>query len=126
MVMYGSRAHFSKSGVGFARQLIDMYVNALGEWSRSVIGLAVFTTMFSTTLTVIDAFPRVLRKSAEIVFKKYFDNKNTEYLYWIGMIVLASGSLIIIAYLLDDMTILVDLATTLSFLTAPILAYINY
>lgn len=126
MVMYGSGAHFSPNGTGFARQLIDMYVNTLGEWSRPVIGLAAFTTMFSTTLTVTDAFPRVLRKSSEIIFKKRLENKNTNYLYWLSMFVVVSGSLIIIAFLLDDMTILVDLATSLSFLTAPILAYINY
>jgi Mn2+/Fe2+ NRAMP family transporter len=77
-------------------------------------------------LTVTDAFPRVLRKSTEIIFKKHFANKNNNYLYWAWMIVVVIGSLIIIAFLLDDMTILVDLATTLSFLTAPILAYINY
>ena len=126
LVMYGSGTHFAASGGGFARQLIDMYVNALGEWSRPIIGLAAFTTMFSTTLTVIDAFPRVLRKSTEIIFHKHFKDKNTNFLYWIGMAIVVSGSLIVIAFLLDDMTLLVDLATTLSFLTTPILAYINY
>jgi len=126
MVMYGSGTHFSQSGAGFAKQLIDMYVHALGEWSRPVIGLAAFTTMFSTTLTVTDAFPRVLRKSTEIIFHKHFKNKNTNYLYWVGMLIVVSGSLIVIGFLLNEMTLLVDLATTLSFLTAPILAYINY
>ncbi len=124
--MYGSGTHFSQSGAGFARQLIDMYVHTLGKWSRPIIGLAAFTTMFSTTLTLTDAFPRVLRKSTEIIFKRHFENKNTNYLYWIWMIIVISGGLFVIAFLLDDMTLLVDLATTLSFLTAPILAYINY
>lgn len=126
MVMYGTGQHFSPSGAGFAKQLIDMYVQALGEWSRPIIGIAALTTMFSTTLTVTDAFPRVLRRSTEIIFAKQFRDKNTNYLYWIAMLVVVSGSLIIIGYLLNEMTLLVDLATTLSFLTAPILAYINY
>ncbi|MFC1566119.1 Nramp family divalent metal transporter [Candidatus Neomarinimicrobiota bacterium] len=126
MVMYGSEVHFSPSGAGFARQLIDMYTDTLGEWSSPVIGLAAFTTMFSTTLTVTDAFPRVLRKSSEIIFKKQLKNKNTNYLYWVWMLIVVSGSLIVIAFLKNEMTLLVDLATTLSFLTAPILAYINY
>ena len=126
IVMYGSGTHFSSTGTGFANQLIDMYVLTLGEWSRPIIGLAAFTTMFSTTLTVTDAFPRVLRKSTEIIFKKHFKNKNTNYLYWVGMLVVVSGSLIVIAFLLNEMTLLVDLATTLSFLTAPLLAYINH
>lgn len=125
-VMYGSGTKFSHSGAGFAQQLIDMYVHALGEWSRPIIGLAALTTMFSTTLTVMDAFPRVLRKSTEIIFKRQIENKNTNYLYWVWMFIVVGGGLIIIAFLLDDMTLLVDLATTLSFLTAPILAYINY
>jgi len=126
MVMYGTGNGFSPSGSGFAKQLIDMYVLALGDWSRPIIGIAALTTMFSTTLTVTDAFPRVLRKSSEIIFSKHFNGKNTNYLYWVGMGVVVSGSLIIIGFLLNEMTLLVDLATTLSFLTAPILAYINY
>ena len=126
IVMYGSGTHFSSTGAGFANQLIDMYVLTLGEWSRPIIGIAAFTTMFSTTLTVTDAFPRVLRRSSEIIFAKHLKEKNTNYLYWLGMLVVLSGSLIIIGYLLNEMTLLVDLATTLSFLTAPILAYINH
>ncbi len=126
LIMYGSGSTFSPTGAGFARQLIDMYVNALGEWSRPLIGIAAFTTMFSTTLTVTDAFPRVLRRSTEIIFESKLKNYNTNYLYWLAMLVVLSGCLIIIGYLLSEMTILVDLATTLSFLTAPILAYINY
>lgn len=126
LVMYGTGEHFSASGAGFAKQLIDMYVHALGEWSRPIIGIAALTTMFSTTLTVTDAFPRVLRKTSEIIFTKHFTGKNTNYLYWVFMLIVVSGSLIIIGFLLNEMTLLVDLATTLSFLTAPILAYINY
>jgi len=126
MVMYGTGNGFSPSGAGFAKQLIDMYVQTLGDWSRPIIGIAALTTMFSTTLTVTDAFPRVLRKSSEIIFSNHFKGKNTNYLYWVGIGIVVSGSLIIIGFLLNEMTLLVDLATTLSFLTAPILAYINY
>lgn len=126
MVMYGTDSSFSPTGAGFARQLIDIYVSTLGEWSRPIIGIAAFTTMFSTTLTVTDAFPRVLRRSAEIIFENQYKDRNSNYLYWLGMLVVLSGSLIIIGFLLNEMTLLVDLATTLSFLTAPIFAYINY
>jgi len=126
LVMYGTGEQFATTGAGFAKQLIDMYVHALGEWSRPIIGIAALTTMFSTTLTVTDAFPRVLRRSAEIMFKKNDSESSTSHYYWIGMAIVLSGSLIIIGFLLQEMTLLVDLATTLSFLTAPILAYINY
>ena len=42
------------------------------------------------------------------------------------MVFVLSGSLVIIGLFMSGMTLLVDIATTLSFLTAPILAYINY
>lgn len=48
------------SGVAFSGQLIGIYVSTLGKWSFCFVALAAFTTMFSTTLTVLDAYPRVL------------------------------------------------------------------
>ena len=44
----------------FAAQFVNMYTGALGEWSRPVVVVAVFITMLSTTLTVLDGYPRVL------------------------------------------------------------------
>jgi len=82
--------------------------------------------MFSTTLTVTDAFPRVLKRSTELVFPNRYGVKDEKSLYWIWMMVVLAGSLIIIFLFMSGMTVLVDMATTLAFLTAPILAYINY
>ncbi len=43
---------------------------------------------------------------------------------WMYIIVI--GGLIVIGFMMQRMTFLVDIATTLSFLTAPVLAFINY
>jgi Mn2+/Fe2+ NRAMP family transporter len=126
MVMYGSGESFSSAGAVFGGQLINLYTAALGEWSRPIIGIAAFTTMFSTTLTVTDAFPRVLRRTSELLFKEHFQDRNTNWLYWAWMIFVLGISLVVTGFFLNGMTILVDLATTLSFLTAPVLAYINH
>jgi len=126
IVMHGSGQQLSPKGAVFANQLIDMYVAALGEWSRPVIGIAAFTTMFSTTLTVTDAFPRVLQRSTELVFKSKLKQDNNDWIYWCWMAVIVFGGLFVIGFLLENMTFMVDIATTLSFVTAPILAYINY
>ncbi len=125
MVMYGSGEAFSSSGAAFAGQLIQLYTKALGNWSRPIIGIAAFTTMFSTTLTVTDAFPRVLRRSTELLFRDRLPEGSTEFFYWIWMAVVLLVSMGLIGFFLKGMTFLVDLATTLSFLTAPVLAYIN-
>ncbi len=126
LVMYGSGEGFASSGAAFAGQLINLYTSSLGEWSRPVIMVAAFTTMFSTTLTVTDAFPRVLRRSTQVLLPGRFPEQTSSWLYWAWMAVVAGGGLLIIAFFLKGMTFLVDLATTLSFLTAPILAYINF
>ena len=42
----------------------------LGDWSYLLIGIAAFTTMFSTTLTTLDASPRVMNKSIELISEK--------------------------------------------------------
>jgi Mn2+/Fe2+ NRAMP family transporter len=122
LVMFGTGETFSTSGGRFAGQFIDLYTSALGGWSRPIVAIAALTTMFSTTLTVTDAFPRVMQRSTQLVFPF----RNFRGLYWLWMAIVSGGSLLIIGALMRGMTLLVDLATTLSFLTAPALAYINH
>lgn len=126
LIMYGTGETFSPSGGKFAGQFINLYTRTLGIWSYPIVAIAALTTMFSTTLTVTDAFPRVLRRSTEIIFPNRFTGQANQHLYWIWMLIVLSGSLIIIGLFMNGMTVLVDLATTLAFITAPILAYINY
>ena len=58
-VMFGSGETFSNSAGGFAQQLIDLYTKSIGNWAFYIIAIAAFTTMFSTTLTTLDASPRL-------------------------------------------------------------------
>ncbi|MCF7796892.1 MAG: Nramp family divalent metal transporter [Lentisphaeria bacterium] len=126
LVMYGTGEQFSAKGVTFAGQLVGLYTKSLGEWSRPIILIAGFTTMFSTVLAVTDAFPRVLRRFTELVIPTIKTKVTDDRLYWIFMFFVAGGALILISWLSGSMTLMVDLATTLSFLTAPILAYMNH
>lgn len=131
-VMHGSGEEFADSAGGFAAQVIDLYARALGEWSRPIIAAAAFATMFSTTLTVVDGFPRAL----SVLFSRFrgpeapggADEAHRSYrvVYWGSMIALAAGSLVIVGLLLSSLKSMVDLATTLSLLTAPILAWLNH
>jgi len=124
LVMYGTGETFSDSGITFAGQLIDLYTKSLGQWSRPIILIAAFTTMFSTTLTCTDAFPRVWSRLFETLSPMQSDKISK--IYWIVMIVLVLGTIIILSYFTGGMTVMIDIATTLSFLTAPVLAYMNY
>lgn len=121
LVMFHSGERFSGSAGLFANQLISMYTENLGNWAYVVIGIAAFTTMFSTTLTTLDASPRSMTKAFELLF----DNKSKKgYLLW--MIILTLGTLAIFFFFKSEMVWLITLATILSFLTAPFYAIVNY
>lgn len=121
LIMYNSNETFSTSAGTFANQLINMYTTSLGDWSYMIIGIAAFTTMFSTTLTTLDASPRAMDRSTELLFNKTYKKG---YLFWI--ILLAVGTILIFVYLASEMGLLIKIATILSFLTAPFYAIINY
>jgi Mn2+/Fe2+ NRAMP family transporter len=121
LIMYPTGQSFSNSAGLFSVQLIEMYTQSLGNWAYIIIGIAAFTTMFSTTLTTLDASPRSMHKTTELVFEKPFKNG---YLIW--SIVLILGTLFIYFYFLSEMGKLIKVATVLSFLTAPFYALTNY
>tara|TARA_B110000902_G_scaffold241675_1_gene292259 strand:- start:3316 stop:4536 length:1221 start_codon:yes stop_codon:yes gene_type:complete len=121
LVMYKSGETFSNKGGVFASQLIKLYTKNLGEFSYIFIAIAVFTTMFSTTITTLDASPRAMNRSSKLLFNKEF---KFGYRFWI--IFLFIGTLIILQFYLKNMGDLVKIATILSFLTAPFYAILNY
>jgi len=126
-VMFNSGEELSPQGAGFAAQLINLYTASLGSWTYPIIALAALLTMTSTSITVIDACPRVLRQLTEMTFPQFKDAKegqNRVYRFW--LFVLIAGTLLLISYLSQTMRFMVDMATTISFITAPILAFMNY
>ena len=121
LVMYKSSATFSNKGAEFAAQLINLYTQNLGEVSYIFIAIAAFTTMFSTTITTLDASPRAMNLSTNLLF-----NKNFKSGYWFWIILLFVGTLLILQFYIANMGDLVKIATILSFLTAPFYAILNY
>lgn len=121
LVMYPSGETFSNKGGVFASQLINLYTKNLGDFSYIFIGIAAFTTMFSTTLTTLDASPRAMSKATELLISK----KNVfNYKFWI--LFLAFGTFCILYFFMSNMGLLVKIATILSFLTAPFYAILNF
>ncbi|HEX3072309.1 MAG TPA: hypothetical protein VHP30_01730 [Ignavibacteriales bacterium] len=124
-VMFGSGVEFSNNSVAFSNQVINLYTSSLGNWSYFIIAISAFTTMFSTTIIVLDGFPRALEHSSNILF---FPNnkKNKEKLYTFWLVILGIGSYLVISGFLGNLKQLVDFATTFSFLIAPFFAIVNY
>jgi Mn2+/Fe2+ NRAMP family transporter len=129
-VMFGSGATLADSAGGFANQVVSMYATTLGEWMRPVVGAAALAVMFSTTLTVADGFPRALaalRQRIRGPEEPYADETKAQRVdYAVWLVLLSLGGLLIIVLASSSLRWLVDLATTLSFLTAPMLSALNH
>jgi Mn2+/Fe2+ NRAMP family transporter len=122
--IYGTGIELEASGGGFAKQLIGIYTSSLGDWSYFIIAIAAFTTMFSTTLTCLDAFPRVLTPTTQMIGNS--ENKNSNKLYWFWILIVFIGTIIILSLFLINMKEMVDFATKIAFVTSPIIAILNY
>lgn len=124
LVMFGSGETFSNNGVVFSGQLVSLYTKTIGEWSRIFIATIVFTTMLSTTLTVFDAYPRTMAGSMQLLIKSF--SKKSNLLYMTFGILMAIISLMIIAMFVSGLKTMMDFATIVAFLAAPVFAIINY
>ncbi len=126
LALFNSNLTLSSNAAGFAKQINEVYTNSLGNWAFYVIAIAAFTTMFSTAITCLDAFPRVLRPISKMLVSRLNEKTLNRKIYnvWIG--ITAGGTIAILIFFLSSMKQLVDFATTLSFLTTPVIAWLNY
>jgi len=124
LVMFGTGVSFSNSGLAFSHQLIGMYTETLGTWSRWIIALVAFITMFSTSLTVYDGYARTLKGAAVLLLP--VGERQRRRLYWILLPALMGSGLAVIAFFMSGIKTLIDVATILAFLTAPVVAILNY
>ena len=128
LLMYASGLQFADSAVGFSGQLVELYSRHLGEWSRPLITIAALSTMLSTTLAVADAYPRLLaaildagRGGGRPAANRGSTRRN--YLGALGLV--STGALLVLMFAGEAFTGLIDFATTLSFVAAPLIAWIT-
>jgi Mn2+/Fe2+ NRAMP family transporter len=81
--------------------------------------------MFSTTLTVTDAYPRTI---SHILNLNRNNNEQPSFFksYRGTLIIISIISLLVLYVAGSRFIFMVDLATTMSFLSGPVFAYINY
>ena len=132
LVMFGSDEPPSAIGSVFAGQLITMYTDSLGSWAYPLIGIAALATMFSTTLTCLDAYPRTLQESY-CIWKSKSDSQprkdTSKIVYRTILLAAVVGTIsvfLIIKNVSGAMGLIVTIATVVSFVSAPVIAYINF
>ncbi len=122
LTLYGSGRILPDSAVPFTTALLEMYAASLGNWSRGLIAFAALATMMSTTLTVADAYPRVLRALAE----RRLESVHHRRIYLGGLLLVVTGAWLVIWLLDGQFRLLIDFTTTVAFLAAPLIAWLNF
>ncbi len=144
MIMFGNGETPSQSGAIFAAQLMSMYTDSLGEWAYPIIGIAALATMFSTTLTCLDAYPRTLAE-CYLIWRRDSGHQpvaanramasgpaeegSSRHVYRVMLAICVIGTVTIffvVSNTAGAMGLVVTVATVVSFLSAPVLAAINH
>ena len=124
LVFFGSGDSLPNNNSLFAHKIVTMFANTIGQWSYIIIAASAFSVMFGTILAVFDGYSRSFQKIIHLLRNNESDDSRKSY---VGIVcILAIGSILIIMQFGDKLKELVDFATTLSFLVAPIIAILNH
>ena len=113
-VMYDSGVEFADAPAAFAAQIVRLYTENLGAWTGPLVTVAAFAVMFSTTMTVVDGFPRALATLVsrfEGPERPGTPDRTSRRVYWVSIVLLFVGSLTVIRFFLASLKMMVDVAT---------------
>ena len=128
-IFFGSGEELPNNNSLFAHKIVTLYTQTIGNWSYLIIAASAFTVMFGTVLAVFDGYSRSLKRTVELIYN--FNNENTsdrnsKFSYILFLLLIAIGSLIIVSQFEKNLKDLVDFATVLSFVIAPVVAIFNF
>jgi Mn2+/Fe2+ NRAMP family transporter len=126
-IFYGSGEELPNNNADFAHMVVTLYTQTIGQWSYLIIAAAAFAVMFGTILAVFDGYSRSLQRTVELIFTKKEEVIRTKFrsFYILFLFVLLAGSLIVVLQFAGNLREIVDFATVLSFLIAPVIAVFN-
>lgn len=127
-IFYGSGEDLPNNNADFANTVINLYTQTIGDWSYLIIAASAFAVMFGTIIAVFDGYSRSLQRTVELLFTKKEKILPTKfrYFYVLFLLIIFSGSLVVVLQFTGNLTEIVDFATVLSFMIAPIIAIFNF
>lgn len=126
-IFFGSGQPLPDNNVLFADKVTSMYTETIGSWSYLVIASAAFSVMFGTIVAVFDGYSRAVQRAVHLL--RHDGNVQSPAFrrqYTAILLVLAAGSLTVLIPLHGSLTGMLDFATAVSFLIAPVIAVFNY
>ena len=126
-IFFGTGHELPNDNAKFAHNIVTLYTQTIGEWSYVIISASAFTVMFGTIIAVFDGYSRSVHRTMELLFSKQeIVHSNNKLIYVVILLILAAGSLITVFQFEDNLRSLVDFATVLSFVIAPLVAIFNF
>jgi len=123
LLFYANSVEFPEGTAAFASGVVQLYTEAIGSWSWWIIATAAFSAMLGTCIACLDGYARSLARSISTL-QATPTSANIRHEQW-SLILVAIGALSLILLFPSDIRVLVDIATTLSFLVAPLVAGAN-
>ncbi len=129
-ILFGTGQKMPQGSAGFASSVIDLYTQSIGAWSRPIITAAAFSIMFGTCLGVFDGYSRSMERVFLLLRPNQKQTKGLGFtsnsvVYLLMLLAVGLGAFLIIFQFGNSLKKLVDIATTLSFVMAPLIAAIN-
>lgn len=115
----------------FSNKLLSIFTANLGSWVYPFLAIAAFGTIYGTLVTILDAFPRCFVRGYRALKFDVIQEENqlqAQFLkssYRICLVTVGIGGFLLFYFSAASMIKILELATILSFLTAPILAFLN-
>ena len=139
VLMYQPGLAVANSPDGFAAQLISLFTSSIGGFAYPIISLVVVVVMVSSLLAVVDACPRVIGalisyreqagteqagQTAQQRFGEIVAQENKHYAQFV--IIQCIGAAILIMLFASSFRAFIDFATSIAFVTAPLIAFLNH
>ena len=139
VLMYQPGIEVADSPNSFAAQLISLFTSAIGSFTYPIISAVAVIVMLSTLLTIIDAYPRCI--SSLVTHHQHSKTELTdetliqwseksvvhENKYYVHLIIIQCvGAVTVLMLFTSSFRAFIDFATSVAFLTSPLMAYMNH
>ena len=133
-LLYGTGRTMPEAAAGFAHAIIGLYTSSIGQWSYVLIAAAAFSIMFGTCIAIFDGYSRSMERIFELLFfpKTGTGSKEQARLvtsnsrhYNLSLLGVGIGAFVVVFQFGNTLKSLIDVATSISFVVAPLIAIFN-
>ncbi len=123
LVLHGADNTLASGGIGFSKQLVDLYAGTIGEWARWLIAVVAFLCIFGSALTVYDGYSRAVAEAA-MLLKGQKDTPESVFIIVLSAVAVISFAIVL--FFKSALLAMLGFAMTLAFMTTPMFALLNH